>query len=1053
MAVLDPELRALLQRSVLQARQDAEEAAKDALEALRVDDDRLTITLDDSSKRLRRALRARMRQLGTFEDLVMEVAYDQWHLMLFTRFLAENDLLMHPDAGVAVSIAECGELAPDLGEPDEWMAAARFASAMLPGIFRPDDPSLQVRFAQEGRARLERTLASLPAAVFVADDSLGWVYQFWQTEAKKAVNVSARKVGGRDLAPVTQLFTENYMVQFLLQNSLGAWWAASRPTSALVATFEYLRMDDDGRPAAGMFESWPRLVRELRVVDPCCGSGHFLVEAFRMLAAMRMEEEGLDASTAASAVLRDNIFGLELDPRCTQIAAFGLAFAAWRLGGYRPLPLPNVACSGIPAEAPLDDWKQLAAGDAHIEESLRRLHELFRHADTLGSLINPPRVARRSDLFDIEFTDVAPTLEKALASESIDPATAVFGAAAAGIARAANLLSQRFDLVVTNVPYLTAQNQTEILRGLAERDYAAGRHDLATTFVLRLRELADDGGTVAVVSPQGWSYQPAYKEFRRELLSTCRWNAFAKLGPRAFEGISGEVVSVSLFIATPNGAISQNGFALDLSEADTAADKAGGLREMPLHAFVPAKQRRNPDSRIIVETDVPGHMSLLSEYADSRYGLRTGDANRFIRHFWELDEVGPEWRFHQGTPDGTSPFSGRESILRWGALGGLHEYAALGIASLQGADAWGREGIVVKLTGDLTAALYTGESFDNNVAVVWPYSQENLSALWAYLSSPDYSRELRRIDQSLKVMNQTLLKVPFDVEGWRAVADATGTLPAPSSDDPRQWIFNGDPKGARSALQVAVARLVGYRWPFQGLDRMDDLADNDGIVPLPAMPGQLSASDRLRALLHRAYGDDFSQALIDRLVADEGYARGSLEDWLQDKFFEQHVNFFRKRPFVWHISDGRKDGFSALVNYHRLNRRLLEKLTFATVGTWIEMQRAQAASDSVGADLRLAAATTLQNRLKAVLEGEATLDIYVRWKSLAEQPLGWDPDLNDGVRVNIRPFVNADVFRVSKRRMQSLIKWGTDRGQNPDGSTRDNDRHLSLADKHKARSS
>src|SRR4051794_11244665 len=114
MLVLASELRALLQRTVLQARGHAEDASRAALQALRVDDDRVTVTLDDENKRLRRALRARQRQLGSFDDLVREVAFEQWHLMLFARFLAENDLLMHPEAGVAVSIAECGELAADM---------------------------------------------------------------------------------------------------------------------------------------------------------------------------------------------------------------------------------------------------------------------------------------------------------------------------------------------------------------------------------------------------------------------------------------------------------------------------------------------------------------------------------------------------------------------------------------------------------------------------------------------------------------------------------------------------------------------------------------------------------------------------------------------------------------------------------------------------------------------------------------------------------------------------------------------------------------------------
>ena len=108
-----------------------------------------------------------------------------------------------------------------------WRAV--FASEILPGIFRTDDPCVRLHLAPEGRHALEEIVEGLPSEVFVADDALGWVYQYWQRDKKEEVNASERKIGGADLGPVTQLFTENYMVRFLLENSLGAWWAARRP--------------------------------------------------------------------------------------------------------------------------------------------------------------------------------------------------------------------------------------------------------------------------------------------------------------------------------------------------------------------------------------------------------------------------------------------------------------------------------------------------------------------------------------------------------------------------------------------------------------------------------------------------------------------------------------------------------------------------------------------------------------------------------------------------------------------------------------------------------
>ena len=177
-----------------------------------------------------------------------------------------------------------------------------------------------------------------------------------------------------------------------------------------------------------------------------------------------------------------------------------------------------------------------------------------------------------------------------------------------------------------------------------------------------------------------------------------------------------------------------------------------------------------------------------------------------------------------------------------------------------------------------------------------------------------------------------------------------------------------------------------------------------------------------------------------------GTKKLGLADWLRDDFFKQHCAIFGHRPFVWHIWDGQRDGFAALVNYHRLGRKTLEKLTYTYLGDWIERQRAEVHDEKAGAEARLAAARALQQKLEQILEGEPPFDIYVRWKSLAEQPIGWEPDLNDGVRLNVRPFVEAGVLR-----SRFNVKWDKDRGKNPDGSERLNDLHYTHAEKRAAR--
>ena len=266
---------------------------------------------------------------------------------------------------------------------------------------------------------------------------------------------------------------------------------------------------------------------------------------------------------------------------------------------------------------------------------------------------------------------------------------------------------------------------------------------------------------------------------------------------------------------------------------------------------------------------------------------------------------------------------------------------------------------------------------------------------------------------------------------------------------PTQWIFHGHPKASERPLQVAVARLLGYRWPAEKdeemelseearkwIDRcadLDDYVDSDGIVCLPAVQGQRKAVDRLRDLLAAAYGAEWSVAKEDELLEEWGYKRGGLERWLEGKFMRQHNKLFGNRPFIWHITDGHRDGFSALVNYHMLDRANLERLTYTYLGDWIKRQEGALARDEEGAEGRLLAAEQLQEELKKILAGDPPYDIFVRGKEAHEQPIGWDPDLNDGVLLNIKPFVNGD-GRPGVLAKDPNVWYTKDRGKNPEGA-------------------
>lgn len=1169
---LNKTLRGQLENTVCQARSLVEKAAREEIERLGVGESSAPSYLQPADAKLRVQLRAHGRTLGDIKDsddsqqvdhLVGEVAYEHWHRMLFAYFLAQNNLLMCE--GYAVTLEECDELASELGARNGWEAAGVLAAQMLPQVFRATSPALKIVLPIDAVRQLEQLIISLHPDTFQAQDALGWLYQFWQSDRKKAVNDSGVKIGANELSPVTQLFTEPYMVSFLLDNALGAWWANRKLTQNDVTTttteeelrqaasvpgvpLQYLRFvkpntdqppseNNAWLPAAGTFEQWPDQLSDLTVIDPCCGSGHFLVAAFLMLVPLRMADEGLSAKKAVNKVLSQNLHGLELDQRCVELAAFAIALEAWRYPdetgkplGYRKLPELQLACSGTAIGAAKGEWKQLAkqiaaqateqaanASNAkdpaeqkdNLSIALDWLQQTFQQAPVLGSLINP----RRSDAAKIVDW---PTLQKALTQaldSSSDETTFEAQVAAQGLTKAAQLLSKQYSWVITNVPYLAYGKQCEELKDYSESSCPAAKYDLATVFLDRCLQMNTQGGHTSVVLPQNWLFLTRYKKFREQLLTQNTWSIVARMGSGAFETISGEVVKAILLGITrgkveqdlimdqANQNNSQDLSALDVSAYNSAIDKAGALIQGNVKLLSQLSQLNNPDSSIIID-DTEGHIPRLSELAICMRGIVSGDSEKWTRKFWEQYSLG-KFRFLQSTPSSPGHGKGKEHMIDWSTSGsGMLRPGTTNLA-------YGEKGVAHGQMGELPATNYDGALYDNNTATIVPNNPDHLVALWCYSSSSDFNGEVRKIDQKMNVTNATLIKVPFDLEYWQEIATEKypNGLPQPYTNDPTQWIFHGHPCGSviwsdafkwteegdlridDTVLQVATARLLGYRWPAELDPEMElaeeqrawvkrcddllgDLVDDDGIVCLPALRGEATAAHRLELMLEAAYGDAWSNTAREQLLASVGAK--SLEVWLRDKFFEQHCKLFQNRPFIWQVWDGLKDGFSALVNYHQLDANNLDRLIYTYLNDWISQQAEGVKQDLDGADIRLSAAQALKTELEAIKQGEATsdgesgYDIFVRWKPLHEQPIGWEPDLNDGVRLNIRPFMTAkDMAKKGAGilRAKPNIHWKKDRGSDVPSAPwyhlgleyggkegdRINDHHLTRAEKQAAR--
>ena len=937
MKTLSTEHRRQLERAVVNARDIAETGAKVALEALAVDERDPFKHMSEEQRALRRRLRAHARRLGDRMDgrsgahgidhLTHECACEHWHAMLFARFLAENALLIHPEFQVDVTLEQCEELAKAEGT-DRWALASRFAQRMLPQVFRPDHPVFGVRLAREHRVRLEELVEGLPTEIFTASDALGWVYQFWQARKKDEVNRSEAKIGADELPAVTQLFTEPYMVQFLLHNSVGAWWGTRHPDKACPADLTYLRHADDGQPAAGTFDGWPDELSEFRLLDPCCGSGHFLVAALLMLTPMRMALEGLDASAAVEAVLRENLHGLEIDQRCVAIAVFALALEAWRYpdaGGYRRLPRLNLAWCGQPVAAREEEWLSLAEGDSKVEAGMAALHDAFRDAPTLGSLIDPVRSAPE-DILTAGFDRLRPLLERALERYRGDAERKETAMAALGIAEAAEMLRARYHLVATNVPYLSRGKQSERLQRFCTSYYKRARSDLANVFLERCMELAAEGGVTQVVMPQGWLFLRSYKRQREGLLAEVEWQLVARLGPGAFETIGGEVVNVILLtLSATHPSRDQRLMGIDASESRGALKKSEALKGGELVATSQQRQLGNPDATITLSSSAT--QGWVRDVARCYQGLTSGDDPRLKRTIWELPPSADPalWVKLQGPSKGSAPFGGRQNVVDGRLVDGT-----LPMGALRGRGAWGKRGVAIDRVHSLSAAHYTGDHYHSLVPVLIPRSRKHLRAITAFAFSKDLRASGGPASASLSVDNGYFEKFEFDVEKWEAIGRHTfpNGLPQPYSNDPTQWIFHGHPCGSviwddvakwtteglartdATVLQVAVARLLGYRWPAEqnpemelGVEQRECVArcdslhqfeDEDGIVCVPSVRGERPADERLLDLLREAYGDNWTDDILARLL--KGGRSTTIDDWLRNRFFDEHCKLFHHRP-------------------------------------------------------------------------------------------------------------------------------------------------------------
>ena len=468
---------------------------------------------------------------------------------------------------------------------------------------------------------------------------IGWLYQFYISEKKG--QVIGKVVASEDIPAATQLFTPNWIVKYMVQNSLGAQWLATYPHSSIREQMDYYiePAEQTDEVKAQLKSITPSTLNSeaLTLIDPASGSGHILVEAYELFRAIYLER-GYRQRDVAQLILEKNLFGLDIDGRAAQLTGFALMMkgrADDRRLFERGVKLNLIALvdgKGFNAErlahgVKLSDYG-LAASD------LPELKRLFEHASTFGSLIQVPE----------ELAAKLPALKQLSEATSQDLFVSDDLRRLGPLVQQAELLSAKYDAVVANPPYMGSKGMNALVKKFAKDHFPDAKNDLFACFIERGYTLAKDAGHNAMVTMQSWMFLSSFEKIRERMLREKTIKTMAHLGARAFGSISGEVVQTTACVLqnrSPQGYKPVFFRLLDGGEAEKQAALANG--EKRFNTTAQDEFKKIPGSPVAYW--VSDCFRRLFEQGETLHesgvhpatGLQTGDNPRFIRCWWEID--------------------------------------------------------------------------------------------------------------------------------------------------------------------------------------------------------------------------------------------------------------------------------------------------------------------------------------------------------------------------------------------------------------------------------
>ena len=468
---------------------------------------------------------------------------------------------------------------------------------------------------------------------------IGWLYQYYNTELKDDTFAQLKKnvkITKERIPAATQLFTPDWIVRYMVENSLGRLWLEGHPNAELRDSWKYYldeaKQEPEVEDQLAMLREEYKTIKpeEIKVIDPCMGSGHILVYAFDVLMQI-YTSAGWDQREAAQSILKNNLFGLDIDDRAAQLAYFAVMMKARQYDrrlltrGIQPNIYSICESNGISADVIAYFHGDNAKLKADIESIVTELHD----AKEYGSILNitPVDFAGLYARFDEIREDI--NMMQMSALDELLP-----------LVKCAELLAQKYDVVVTNPPYMGSSGMNPLLTNYVKTNYPDSKSDLFACFIERCGQMAKKNGYQAMITQHAWMFLSSFEKLRTKLLAVDIVN-MAHLGARAFEEIGGEVVQTTSFVIRKSHVADYKGEYCRLIEPTTQQ----GKEDM----FLAGENRYEADQSNF--SKIPGsplaywvgnatlqafNNHTIGEISEPRMGLTTGNNDYYLRLWFEV---------------------------------------------------------------------------------------------------------------------------------------------------------------------------------------------------------------------------------------------------------------------------------------------------------------------------------------------------------------------------------------------------------------------------------